>query len=323
MQLRSINKQAVNQRAARCSTPRLVQVAAFKSDVAKVIHINEIDSDDSIWSDLQPHVLGLPASLSATHFVLLRAHATSLKLHFSSQAADSIGLDTSSGIGGFTPFAEQWVGRWAQLGFVSSIVGEFVTGRGTLGQLGLETPSLPLLVVIVASMGVATLAGTANTLSRLQGKQMTKVEIDRYRNFLNLDNKDDYKAEAAAMKRKGDFTTPGNDQQSIDEAKAAGAPVDAFLSTNEKAEGSQAATQMKTQSTAAEIKSQITAADDMYFGASGELTYAKGIEITNGRWAMIGFAAAIIVEASTGEGIIGQCITYLKWSGILGDRSGF
>jgi hypothetical protein len=41
------------------------------------------------------------------------------------------------------------------------------------------------------------------------------------------------------------------------------------------------------------------------------------------RYAMLGFAAAILVEAATGNGIIGQVITYLKWSGALGERSGF
>ena len=238
--------------------------------------------------------------------------------------ADSLGLDSSDGIGGFTPFAEQWVGRWAQIGFVSSIVGEFLTGRGTLGQLGLDTPSVPLLAILVGGMGVATLAGSANTLSRLSGKQMTSSEIDRYKNFLNLKNTDDYKLEAMAMKRRGDFTTPGNNQQAIEEAKSAGAPVDSFLSVNEKVEGQQAAAEMKAPISAAERKiEQIKSADEMYFGASGELSYARDIEITNGRYAMLGFAAAIVVEAATGEGIIGQCITYLKWSGILGDRSGF
>lgn len=38
------------------------------------------------------------------------------------QFSDAIGMPTSDGYFGFTPFAEQWVGRWAMLGFVSSIV---------------------------------------------------------------------------------------------------------------------------------------------------------------------------------------------------------
>lgn len=39
--------------------------------------------------------------------------------------------------------------------------------------------------------------------------------------------------------------------------------------------------------------------------------------------AMLGFLAAIAVEAATGKGIILQIIGYLKWSGILGPMSGF
>ena len=38
---------------------------------------------------------------------------------------------------------------------------------------------------------------------------------------------------------------------------------------------------------------------------------------------MLGFAAAILVEAATGQGIIGQLIQYGKLSGLLGDMSGF
>ncbi len=38
---------------------------------------------------------------------------------------------------------------------------------------------------------------------------------------------------------------------------------------------------------------------------------------------MLGFLAAILVEAGNGHGIILQVIDYLKWSGILGPMSGF
>ena len=38
---------------------------------------------------------------------------------------------------------------------------------------------------------------------------------------------------------------------------------------------------------------------------------------------MIGFLSCIIVEAATGRGIIGQVFLYLKWSGLLGEASGF
>ncbi len=54
-----------------------------------------------------------------------------------------------------------------------------------------------------------------------------------------------------------------------------------------------------------------------------ERAYARGIELTNGRYAMMGFLAAILVEASTGDGILGQVFQYIKMSGLLGENSGF
>ena len=41
------------------------------------------------------------------------------------------------------------------------------------------------------------------------------------------------------------------------------------------------------------------------------------------RWAMIGFAAAILVEAATGNSVGAQLISYGKATGLLGDMSGF
>ena len=40
---------------------------------------------------------------------------------------------------GFTKANELFVGRMAQLGFVASIIGEIVTGKGALAQLNIET----------------------------------------------------------------------------------------------------------------------------------------------------------------------------------------
>ena len=85
-----------------------------------------------------------------------------------------------------------------------------------------------------------------------------------------------------------------------------------------------AATSTSTPSSAAAQKQAEMGqyAEKMYFGASGELEFARNIEMTNGRWAMMGFLAAVMVEAATGEGILGQLISYCKWSGLLGERSG-
>lgn len=59
------------------------------------------------------------------------------------------------------------------------------------------------------------------------------------------------------------------------------------------------------------------------FMEQAELNYAKQVELNNGRWAMIGFLSAVLVEAGTGKGIILQIIMYLKLSGLLGAASGF
>lgn len=38
---------------------------------------------------------------------------------------------------GFTRFSEIWNGRLAMLGFLAAIIGEMVTGKGLLAQMGL------------------------------------------------------------------------------------------------------------------------------------------------------------------------------------------
>jgi hypothetical protein len=103
------------------------------------------------------------------------------------QFADSIGLPTDEGIFGFRPFAEVghratlphrgppaagpaptapappppkvFAGRLAMMGFVTSIVEEALTGRGTLGQLGIESPNPDLTIVLGSLALVATTVG--------------------------------------------------------------------------------------------------------------------------------------------------------------------
>ena len=84
---------------------------------------------------------------------------------------------TRSSLRLFRPPLQMWVGRWAQIGIASSIVGEFVSGKGTLGQLGLTdgTPSTPVLAALCLLMGGATLVGSAITLKKLITKTMTKT----------------------------------------------------------------------------------------------------------------------------------------------------
>ena len=58
------------------------------------------------------------------------------------------------------------------MGFVTSIVEEAVTGRGTLRQIGLE-PSPGLFTGLSIVLGVALVAGTASTAAKLAQRKMT------------------------------------------------------------------------------------------------------------------------------------------------------
>lgn len=51
--------------------------------------------------------------------------------------------------------------------------------------------------------------------------------------------------------------------------------------------------------------------------------YARGVEVANGRAAMIGFLVCVALEAWTGKGILSQVLWELKLVNILGPASGF
>lgn len=58
-------------------------------------------------------------------------------------------------------------------GFLSSVIGEFLTGKGTLQQVGLLTPNPLLLTFIIALSTGASVFGFARTLSRAQTGNMS------------------------------------------------------------------------------------------------------------------------------------------------------
>eukprot|EP00879_Flechtneria_rotunda_P002384 GHRR01002579.1.p1 GENE.GHRR01002579.1~~GHRR01002579.1.p1 ORF type:complete len:317 (+),score=118.88 GHRR01002579.1:1383-2333(+) len=268
--------------------------------------------------------------------------------------ADSIGLPTEEGLFGFKPFAETWCGRLAMMGFVTSIVQEAITGQGTLQQIGLAAPSSEVFWLLCAVFGTATLIGTTDTVRKLISRRMTPQDIARYKNFLGLNNPNDFMQAAAAMKQKGDFTSLSRDTAAIQAVRAQGMPADKVLGLNDVSQAELAAREMKASdngvltltkqqearqvaATAAEqkvVKSGPTGSSvslaakadileqDM-FSSNSELAYARQVELTNGRYAMLGFLSAVLVEAVTGKGIIMQVIMYLKLSGLLGAASGF
>ena len=66
-----------------------------------------------------------------------------------------------------------WVGRLAMMGFLTSLLEEFWTGKGTLQQIGFTTPSGDLFTAICLLAGGATLIGTISTLSKATGGKLS------------------------------------------------------------------------------------------------------------------------------------------------------
>ena len=59
------------------------------------------------------------------------------------------------------------------MGFLTSIVEEAITKKGTLGQVGFITPSPPLLYTIVGAASAATFTGLAVTFYNATTGKMT------------------------------------------------------------------------------------------------------------------------------------------------------
>jgi hypothetical protein len=117
---------------------------------------------------------GLPRRRCA---VLTVARAATESKPEIAKIADDIGLPTDEGLFGFKPFPEVWVGRLAMMGFLTSVVEEFITGKGTLQQIGFTTPSPPLFITLLVLFGGLTAFASARTLYRATNKQMTAAYV--------------------------------------------------------------------------------------------------------------------------------------------------
>lgn len=256
--------------------------------------------------------------------------------------ADSVGLPTEEGLFGFKPFPEVWVGRLAMMGFTTSIIEEAITKKGTLGQIGFITPSPPLFITISGAATVATFVALAVTFYNASTGKMTARDAQRYRGFLGINKEDKNIADSQnTMKTQGDPVSrvigPDN-LKDIAQARK-DIPADKLLNFDDRSEANSSAEQYKD---AEQNKFQRDNADKkgmpgpnmslayrddeierQNFANEATLRYARDVEITNGRWAMLGFLAAITVEAATGKGILSQLIYYAKLSGLLGQQSGF
>ncbi|GFR51633.1 hypothetical protein Agub_g13989 [Astrephomene gubernaculifera] len=269
--------------------------------------------------------------------------------------SDAMGMPTDEGYFGFTPFSEMWVGRWAMIGFVSSVAVEFATGKGTLAQLGLSAPSTPLLAALLLLSGGATAAASAVTVQQLRQRSMSRTQLERYRSFLGLTRGDELAAESAARSLKGGrplapapppsasagaaaaaaaaTSTAGDTAPTMEaattliaekeEGRAAGGSLTGVVSTSSAAAADARPQQAPTQPAAAATSSRnaTLTAEELYGLDEGK--YARDVEIANGRAAMLGFLAAVLVEAGSGRGILAQLVLYGKLSGLLGAASGF
>lgn len=215
--------------------------------------------------------------------------------------ARKAGFDTSEGIAGFTPFAELFIGRTAMGGFATGLAQELLTGDGILAQLGFrDTPSPALFDFLVAFLASTTLIGCAVTFRQLTSGEMSPKQFRRYQSFLGLTARDEAERVVAtreAQSREADGAALASEFAAV--ASAAIAGPDGEMSVDEDPE-----------LTPKEV-------------ANGSMAYLKSVELNNARWAMVGFATAIVMEAKTGGGIIPQLIMYGKMSGVLGPDSGF
>ena len=198
------------------------------------------------------------------------------------------------------------------LTLLSARSNELLTGVPTLEQIGLATPNSDLFAVLSIAIGGATLAATARTLVSLQSGNMSVRDFRRYAQFFGLDAERIAEAEARKRKAAGDFTTKDN-ASAIADAKAEGTLADSVFA----ASAVDAASTDSAPSAAPEVPYVRKSAEQL------ELEYAKNVEMRNGRWAMLGFANLILVEAATGHGLVAQLEAYAKFAGLLGANSGF
>jgi len=210
------------------------------------------------------------------------------------------------------------------MGFASGLFVELATGKGILKQVGIETPNKGIFILLAVLIGGGTLVGTGTTITKVLTGTMSDESIADYASFLGLKGeRKALKAESDEMKKNGDFTSIQS-MEEVEEARSSiETPADKFLGQDNINDIENTSSAMKSDDP---FEQSLNATEIDSYARRSELAeeaYAKDVELTNGRWAMIGFATAIIVEAATGQGIIGQLIGYGKLSGLLGDMSGF
>lgn len=238
------------------------------------------------------------------------------------------------------------------LGFLTGVTEEMITGHPILQQIGFTTPS-PVLGAAVPSLLIsATVAATFVTLFSAEQRDMRARTATRLARLFGLD--DQAENTAKQMKIDGDFTSPTDEDAAV-AAKRRGTAADAVLSFTDESAAEQAALENKVMGDFLSADNQLTINDQSRAMKSREqaqafnaiaqgveqgvpqamavnyeepardpqMAWMKQKELDNGRWAMIGFALAVAIEAGTGNGVFGQLITLAKMVGLLGPDSGF
>ena len=174
----------------------------------------------------------------------------------------------------------------------------------------MDTPNPLLFQLLAGAIGGASAFATGRTLVRLQSGDMDVATFRRYASFFGLNAEAVAAAEAKRRKAEGRDFTAADSMAAIEAAKQAslGAEADA------------AAPRSFEEDASAAVAEGLAVRLDQ---PDIEKAFAKGVELNNGRAAMLGFAIAILIEAASGVGIVGQMESYAKLVGLLGPQSGF
>ena len=181
-------------------------------------------------------------------------------------------------------------------------------------QIGLDTPNPLLFQLLAGAIGGASAFATGRTLVRLQSGDMDVATFRRYASFFGLNAEAVAAAEAKRRKAEGRDFTAADSMAAIEAAKQASLGAEADAAADAAAPRS-----FEEDASAAVAEGLAVRLDQPDI----EKAFAKGVELNNGRAAMLGFAIAILIEAASGVGIVGQMESYAKLVGLLGPQSGF
>lgn len=239
--------------------------------------------------------------------------------------------NVEEGMFGFKPFSELFVGRLAMAGFAVQLVEEILGHGGFLYQVGFQTPDDNLFLALAAFFGVAVTVGTIKPFVDAASGEMTMRDALRYRNFFGLNRENDILSSAEKeMKNTPDAFTPPNTEREnaeIDAARAQGTAADSVLAADGNVAQEAAVSLKEPRGDASAPSTSLAAKEDILeqLGTQAgdfEMQWLRSVEMNNGRAAMIGYLAGVLVEAKTGAGPLGQLIDWGVWLNLLGADSG-